>query len=164
MTMYKSTWRKILPSLLVFFLFIGFSHNAYALSIAGCDVASNSGAPSPDQILCPVVRIFNILLLISGVALATFIGYGAIKLSASLGDPKAYEGAVRTFQFAIIGFFIVVGSFAILFILDKTIFGEAMGFSSPQDIFNAIGQNINQLLCEKFWILQGNNCQFGVTN
>lgn len=161
----RSLLIKVLPTILVFFLLfnvVGNVNTAHAFFSSDCNVGSaGSGAPYPGDIICPLIRIVNLLILVAGVGLAVFIGYGAIKLSASTGDPKAYEASLRTFWFAIIGFFVVVGSFALLFILDTTL-GLGLGFSTPGEMVDRIRTSFDELLCEKFWIIQGSNCQFEV--
>lgn len=143
---------KLVLSLFVFVLFFSFFQNtAHAGPGTYCYIEPDLAAPHPRHIICPLIRIVNLLLLVSGVGLAVFIGYGAIKLSASLGDPKAFEGALRTFLFAIIGFFVIVGSFALLFILDRTL-GLGFGFSTPADIAGRFSAMWDQLMC-RFWIV-----------
>ncbi len=112
--------RKTITSTLVILAIVLIPRMVFAID---CSLISVEGVvvPKPSQIICPFLRVVNLALMVSGVALAVFIGYGAIKLSVSLGDPKGYEGAMRTFLFAIIGFFIVVGAFSLLTILNNTL-------------------------------------------
>ena len=149
-----SLLRKVLTTIFVFTLFFGFFKVSHAqLNAAYCDVNTADPSLHPRHIICPLIRIMNLLILVSGVALVVFIGFGAIKLSTSLGDPKAYDASMKTFLFALIGFFIIVGAFALVFILDRTL-GLGLGFTSPMQIGSRIAIWWDQLLCNKLWIIQ----------
>jgi hypothetical protein len=127
---------KFILSTVLSLVFAFYAKNSYALD-CNLDAVPGTPAPLPSQILCPLVRVVNLGLILSGVALVVFIGYGAIRLAVSLGDPKGYEASMRAFLFAVIGFFIVVGAFSILFLLNKT-FGLGLGYDSA----NSLTENI----------------------
>ena len=136
----KMTAKKIALSLIVLFILIIIPKPAFALN---CDLTSSNldgvAVPMPSQIICPLLRLLNLALMLSGVVLAVLIGYGAIKLSVSLGDPKGYEGSMRTFLFAIIGFFVVVGSFSLLLILNRTL-GLGLEYENANHITDKISE------------------------
>jgi len=144
MKLIKSKTIKSASSLLIFLILMFVPRVAFAA--VNCNYQSvnitTTGTqgievPLPSQIICPFLRLINLALMLSGVVLTVFIGYGAIKLSVSLGDPKGYEGSMRTFLFAIIGFFIVVGAFSLLFILNNTL-GLGLGYGSADSITEGI--------------------------
>lgn len=146
MSVNKTVTKKIALSLLVIFVLFMIPKPAFAA--LNCDLSSTQYGevvlPLPSQIICPVLRLVNLALMLSGVVLAVLIGFGAIKLASSLGDPKGYEGATRTLLFAIIGFFVVVGSFSILMILNRT-----LGLGLEYDSANSITDKV-QLWWEAF--------------
>ncbi len=144
MTISKNKTRKLISSLLILLVLMFVPRVASAQ--VNCDFQSvnitTTGTqgievPLPSQIICPFLRLINLALMLSGVVLAVFIGYGAIKLAVSLGDPKGYEGSMRTFLFAIIGFFVVVGAFSLLFVLNNTL-GLGLGYGSANSITEGI--------------------------
>ena len=125
--------------LLVFFS--GFNQ-AYAL-----DCTFTGTAPSYEQILCPVAKLVNLAIIFGGVIFAVFIGFGAIKISTSLGDPKGFEGARKTWTFAIIGVFIVFGSLAILRILGN-VFGLSLSYGGTGGLFDNITAPFTEFLIQ----------------
>ncbi len=95
--------------------------------------------PTPVNIMCPIVRTFNIFIWVVGGVLAIMIGYGAIKLAMSWGTPQGMMGATFTWTWAFVGFLVIVGFFAMFLI-----FSSALGispFSTPDEIFQKIGCN-----------------------
>ncbi len=62
------------------------------------------------------------------------LGFGAIKMSLSLGDPKAYQSSMNTMLFAGVGALIVLGAFTIFFILNKTL-GLGLAWTTPEEIY-----------------------------
>ena len=144
MFLLNKTTRKTITTFLIVLIFVFVPRAAFAQ--INCDLNAVNFAvtgsddivvPMPSQIICPFLRLINLALMLSGVVLAVFIGFGAIKLSVSLGDPKGYEGSMRTFLFAIIGFFVVVGSFSLLFMLNRTL-GLGLGYGSADNIGEAV--------------------------
>ena len=109
---------------ILFVLLLVSSAPVFAADALPCDLTDD--APQLYQIVCPVARVINVLIIVVGVVLVVMIVMGALKMSLALGDPKGFSGALTTWQFAAIGGFIVVGVFAILFI-----------------IFNLFGINLN---------------------
>ncbi|MFC1756183.1 hypothetical protein ACFLZK_02205 [Patescibacteria group bacterium] len=145
MFLLNKTTRKTITTFLTVLVFVLVPRVAFAqidcdlhsTSFTNANTGSDIVVPMPSQIICPFLRLINLALMLSGVALAVFIGFGAIKLSVSLGDPKGYEGSMRTFLFAIIGFFVVVGSFSLLFMLNRTL-GLGLGYGSADSIGEAV--------------------------
>jgi len=146
---------KIALTLLVTFtslVSISAVNQTYALD---CDInmTSEYPAPLPSQILCPFVRVFNLGLILVGAVLIMMIVMGAIKMATSLGDPKAYQGASLTWTYALIGTFVVLGSFALIFILNKTFgLGIALfeGDGASDGIFSKIQENWANFLDSAF--------------
>jgi len=86
-----------------------------------------------------LVRIINVLMMSAGAVLVTMIAYGVWKSSLATGDPRGLEGAKSTWTYALYGFFIVVGAFAIIMIIEGII-GISSGASGGlvNNLINAI--------------------------
>jgi len=114
----------------------------YTQACKELESATWSGAPSPMAIICPIVRIMNVLVLSAGAVFVVFIFVSAIKYALSQGDPKALQAAQQTLTTTIIGFIIVIGVWTIL-----TIITNVFGFNSA--ILNPFG-TLNDSLKELF--------------
>lgn len=135
--------KQIIKTIFIFALIanlFGYVHNTYAFTINAsfCDITPTGVASAPDlvQIVCPILRVYNFLILASGVVLIGMIAIGGIRLSMSLGDPKGFQSASRTWTFTLWGVGLVLGSFLILRILNATL-GLGLNFASPIQVFNA---------------------------
>ena len=127
------------------------------VSFAQATVSSKCGGPvtpttlenpSPLAIVCPVIRVLNVMVLSVGAVFVFMVLYGAIKLSLSLGDPKGYEGAHQTWVWAVIGLGVIVGFYAILLIMDN-IFGLGiLTGANPTGIFDNLVGALEGLLSE----------------
>lgn len=100
---------------------------AYAIS---CGAVTTGGAPAPQEIVCSLARITNILLLSAGAFLLIMLLIGGLKLSLAHGDPKGMQAASGTWTYAIIGFFVIVGSITLLTLVGKLI---GWNYTSPFD-------------------------------
>lgn len=129
---------KLIVSILIMLvgLFL-FTPPAFALD---CSVLTDScvpgdpfcgTAPSPVQIICPIIRIVNVLLTFAAIVFLVMLGFGAIKMSAALGDPKGLDSASKTWTYAFLGLFIVLGAVTIFTILNTTL---GLGFAQGIDI------------------------------
>ena len=76
--------------------------------IIGRDVATLDCVPAVVQ------NIITALFLFAGIVAVILIIYSGIKFVLSGGDPKQVEGARKTMTYAIIGFVLILLSFAIL--------------------------------------------------
>lgn len=85
-----------------------------------------------------LIRIMNWAVYLVGIVLVLVIAYGAVKASASLGDPRGLEAAKSTWTYAVYGAIIVVGFFAI-FVIVAGFFGLDIGIGG---IFDAINDAI----------------------
>ena len=114
------------------YTFIAFNFfMAFAYDCSGFDADIVSGeAPSPLAFVCVIGRVMNVLVLVAGLGLVYMILWGAFKLSMSQGDPKGYVGAQNTWFYAIIGFLIVVGFFALYMIM-----AQILGLPAPSTDF-----------------------------
>ena len=88
---------------------------------AACE---NFGEPTKDQpldqlvnLMCPVLKALDIIILSSGGIFVALILIASIKLSLSQGDAKAIDGAKQTITWATIGFVTVIGLYVGLGIL-----------------------------------------------
>lgn len=122
-------------------LLLGVGDIAYSLDYEG-----TADDPTPTDFLVPIARIFNLMLMVAGGALIIMLLYGAIKLSMALGKPMEFQGAQKTFTYAIVGFAIVAGFFAIWLIITNALGISA--FSSPGAIFQSMRDSINIFLEE----------------
>jgi hypothetical protein len=120
------------------FMLISGVNNAYAID---CTL---SDPPHPSQMLCPFLRIFNVVLIAGGVVLLIFIVVGAVKMATALGDPKGLSSARDTWLYAVIGVFIVAGVYAIFRILNTT-FGLGLDAYLGAGGVNAIFDRINNV-------------------
>jgi hypothetical protein len=100
------------------------------------------GAPSPMAIICPIVRLLNVLVLSAGAIFVIFVFISAIKYALSQGDPKALQASQQTLTTALIGMLIVVGVYTILTII-KNVFGLQGNLTDP---FGSLGENLADLL------------------
>jgi hypothetical protein len=89
-------------------------------------------------------RIINIALLAAGGILVAMIAYGVWKSSLAVGDPRGLEGAKSTWTYALYGFFVVIGVFAIYAIITGVIGISAGG--GPSGLIGKALDALNQLL------------------
>lgn len=147
---FKRNLSKLVAAVLVFTAVFTLNlNNAYAA--VDCNASGSligDEPPSLEMLVCPIVRVFNMIILLVGVVLIIMIIYGAIKLALSLGDPKGLESAKATWVHAGIGLGIVLGFWGILTILMNRfgITNATRGFTSPMDPFNKAGDGITNLL------------------
>jgi hypothetical protein len=138
---------RFVTLLLTLSLFFNFSY-ASAATVAGYCAGSvlvnDANPPSIAGLICPIVRIFNLLILASGLVFAMMIGYGSIKLSMALGDPKGFDAAKMTLFYAFLGFGVVLGSFTILSILSG--FLGAGIISNPLSLFDGFLITVGKLM------------------
>ena len=92
---------------------------SYAAGGGGTGGVGSSGDSSYElsDIADPIIRIFNILVLAGGLVFIMMIFYSAYKYSLAQGDPKGIVGAKETLNYAIYGFIVTVGAFAIIKII-----------------------------------------------
>ena len=131
---------KRINQAIAFIFLLSCSFITYAQPI-NCDIHSDD-APTLDQIVCPLARVINIAILAVGSVLVIMVVVGAMKMALALGDPKGLKGALITWQYVAVGGAIVIGVFAILFILTN-LFG--INFS-PMNLTNALAEYIRNLL------------------
>lgn len=133
---------KIFYTFLIFSLmmanFVGVSAQALG---AGCSLGTDD-APAPSAIACVLGRIIGIATLAAGGAFVAMIAYGAVKLGMATGSPEGYKGAKATWQWAVIGVFVVTGVFMIIGIVS-----QLFGFSvAPSAMVGAMTNAINNLI------------------
>lgn len=105
------------------------SPKAYALTCEGF----GDNPPGLEQIVCPIARVVNVMLLSAGAVLIIMILWGGFKLATALGDPKGFQAATSTWVHAVVGFLIVVGAIAFLGIITKML-GWEFDFASPFEV------------------------------
>lgn len=85
---------------------------------ADCSLPTTD-APALANLSCVLGRIINILLMVVGGVFIAMIAYGAYKAAMSVGDAKAFGGAITHWQYTLLGFGVVVGVFAIISIVSR---------------------------------------------
>jgi len=133
--------RRIFNKLFIFLslLLISSSVFVFPTYAAPVDCATTSyDEPDPRAIVCPIIKMLNVLVLSAGAAFVGMLFFSAYKFAMSQGDPKGVQGAKDTATLALIGFIIVIGFFVITTIL-KGIFGVdssvVLGANGPFDAF-----------------------------
>ncbi len=106
-------------------------------------VAALSDPPTFSELQPILVRIINVFIMCAGLVLVVMIAYGVWKSSLATGDPRGLEGAKSTWTYALYGFFIVVGVFAIIMIIEGII-GISSGASGG--LVGKLIDAINELL------------------
>ena len=113
-----------------------------------CTIDGAACAPKPTHIVCIIMRVINFGVLIVGIITMAMIAYAAIKMAMAMGDPKGFQGSVKTLQYAGIGFMIVISVFLIIRLING-MFGLNLG-----DNFNLgeiLVEKINEVLIT-FWV------------
>jgi len=95
-------------------------------------------------ILCPVVKLLNILIIASAFIFAIFVIIGAVKLSLALGDPKGYEAAKWSLFYSLLGFAIILAFFSLLRIIVGLFAPGASIFEGVNSPFSAIQEGFSQ--------------------
>ncbi len=139
-------------------LFVLSDTNKVYAQFGDCDLAGDTQlgvtVPKPSQLLCPFYRIINFFFIIVGIVFAVMLGVGAIKLATSLGDPKAFQGANRTWLYAVIGAFVAVGAYAVLRIVNNA-FGLGLSLGTgPSSIYDSIQTQWENLIRNTFLIFE----------
>lgn len=98
--------------------------------------------PALTSIVSIAGKILNIAMAMAGIVLVIMIAYGVVKSSLATGDPRGLEGAKQTWSYAIYGFFIVVGAFALIVIISH-ILGVSL---APSSFLGNISSALNSLL------------------
>ena len=125
-------------SITIFVFLISTFNIAHAASCV-----SDNTTPDMIGILCPIFKLANIAILLGGGVFGAMIAVGAIKLAVSMGDPKGLEAAGKTWTYALIGAFIVIGSVAIVKILSTT-FG--LDFYDTGSLFSRAASGVSRFL------------------
>lgn len=127
---YKS---KILMFLSLLFLVMPFT---FAMDCSQNFIDSTTEYTSITALLCPVLRIVNILLYSAGAVFAIYVIYSGVKLSLAWGDSKGFDGAKWSLTYAVLGFVVILGFFTIYQVVLTTLNIE--GFGS----FNAVSDQV----------------------
>lgn len=105
---------------------------------------SSGEEPSPSQLLCPIARGLNLIVLISGAIFTIMLGIAAFKYAMAQGDPKGLQGAKDTLVLAVMGFVVVLFLFSISIIIGN-IFGLDTAQLGPISPFNALYEAMRKL-------------------
>ncbi len=118
---------------------------AQATVASVCEGSYDPDSPTPYAIVCPAIKVLNVLILFGGAFFLGMVFLTAYKYSMAWGDPKGIQGAHNTATFAVVGLLFVVGVFAILRIVG-TIFSIDTAYTSPQGPFEKLIQALEDLL------------------
>lgn len=117
---------------LSFLLFTLLLLNLYGVTHAAVDCSRGVEDPNVSSLICPIMRVVNIVAYVVGTVFIIMILWGAFKLSLAWGDPKSYASAISTWYWVVIGFGVVVGFYAFANIV-ATVFG--MQLPNPVETF-----------------------------
>lgn len=127
-------FNKILISIFIVFFSVFVPINTVRADVPGpTDCSAPYDEPSPTAIVCPIIKILNVLVLSAGAAFVGVLFFSAFKFAMSQGDPKGVQGAKDTATLAVVGFIVVIGLFAIIigvknaFGIDSTVVNSAQG-------------------------------------
>ncbi|OGC45206.1 hypothetical protein A2V49_01170 [candidate division WWE3 bacterium RBG_19FT_COMBO_34_6] len=148
--------RKIIHKFNIFVLLSAlFSKIVYGID---CSITTGDyGVANPSSMICPLYRIINFLIIAGGIVLAIMLGYGLIKFSIALGDPKGLEGGKKTITFAIIGFLVVIFAMALLGMIYRLLAGQGILTNIP-----SLQSMFETRFCEfldMFWITGDPGCE-----
>ena len=121
------------------------------------DVNKKYVTTNPLAIVCPVVRVLNVMMIMAGVALVVMVLLAAYRFAASTGDPKAIKGAQNTLTYSILGFLVVIGIYTLMRIL-AAIFGLDASTVVGAGPFNSLIDALNDLLCLPRGAIEGVGC------
>lgn len=119
----------------------------YILLLVGlCEVSySQSGAPSLENAIDVIKRLFFGAIALVGALVIIMILVGALKMALSLGDPKALQGAHLTWTYLAVGAVVVLG-FWILYVIITGVVGADRP-DSPGGLFTELTDRINDFMC-----------------
>jgi len=101
--------------------------------------------PSLAQIVIPIIRIMNVLVISGGAIFVLMLIVTSYKFAMAQGDPKGMQGARQSFTYTVLGGIAVVFTYAILEIMVGS-FGLSAGFGSASTIFGSIRAGICGIL------------------
>jgi hypothetical protein len=143
---YLNIVRPLMVIFIFTLLFVTLTSPANAQLVCDWNPASET-PPLPTQILCPIVRGVNIIVLMAGVVFTAMVLIASYKYATSLGDPKAAMGASSTLTHAVLGLVLVISTYLILNITFN-IFGFSRTVVNPMNPFVQIQQGMcNLLVC-----------------
>jgi uncharacterized membrane protein YedE/YeeE len=125
-------------SIILSFVFL-LGNSIFTFAQVDCDTSTwDDYGPQLFQIICPIARVVNILLFAVGAVVVIMLVIGALKMALAFGDPKGLKGAITTWQYVAIGGAIVVGVFAIVYVISN-LFGVDL---RPYNLTNFIANFI----------------------
>lgn len=121
----------------------------YAIEGVDCTLPTGDSPPGPIQILCPLIRVVNFLVLSAGAVFVLMIIIAAYKYYFSLGDPKTNAAARETLIKAVFGFIVVISTMLILTLIVNVTgaTGGATGINPLQPFEAAKDGLCNLLVC-----------------
>lgn len=121
---------------------VNHTHAAYLEEICA-DYPSDP--PDPQQIVCPIARALNVVLLSVGAIFVIIVLVTSIKFAMSQGDFKGVLGAKNSLTWAVVGFLVVAGIFGLVTLL-ANIFGIPLGNVSSSGPFLLFNQGLERLM------------------
>ena len=113
----KAVLSKVLP-IIIFAISLIVTSTANVANAITCDTERiKEGDPHLTDIVCPIIQTINIFVFSAGLIFIIYVVFAAYKYYTSMGDPKAAMGAQKTLTTALMGFFLIIGVFTILYLI-----------------------------------------------
>ena len=103
-----------------YLLYLLLAFNFVFTFAAGCGL-SGTEDPDPAEFACILEKIITIAIVVAGLIFIAMVSYGGVKLALAFGDPKGYAGAISTWQYALIGVFVIILIGGVLSVVGKLI-------------------------------------------
>lgn len=111
---------------------------------ASVNIIDPENPPSVAAMICPLVRILNILFFAAAAVFAIMVAYGGIKMNLAMGDPKGFESAKLTIFYAFMGLFVCLGAGTIVIILSNLL--GVTTFKNTNDLLAGFLCNFKNLM------------------
>ncbi len=135
----KNTVKLFLILTVMFDLFLLVSFYSFAEAPTPVEM------PTFEKLFNLILKIFGIILAVSGGVFVIMVAYGIIKSSLATGDPRGIEGAKSTWSYAIYGFMVIIISW-VLVIFIRNLLGMSTEGLSPSGFLNSVLDGINSLV------------------
>lgn len=119
--------------------------NVHAASIESICSDYPKDPPDPQQIVCPIARGLNVVLLSVGAFFVVMVLVTSIKFAMSQGDFKGILGAKNSLTWAVAGFLGVAGMFGIIALIGR-MFGIKLGGINNVGPFLLINNGLLKLM------------------
>lgn len=152
-TLFSKMNKSKLKPLMFILVFSLVGKSVFAVDCSGysAEIQDPKTLGSVLYLICPLQGFINFALYFVGAVLVILVLYGAIKAVTSTGDPKQLEGAKLTWNYALFGFVIIIGSVALITII-LALLGRPF---SPTNIIHGVEDVLNKLYNDIYSNLPG---------